>query len=388
MTLPSTAARPARLTAVLAAAATLLTMLVAALTIATPARAANPAGPHDPIGHVDKIVADSSGGYTVFGWAADPDDLTRNARVVNVVDGQRKLSALTSIRRANVTKTYHTGQTPGFRLYVSPRTGVHTVCIAAYNIAGGLPTVLKCFVTPRSASINSYAYNPDGSVRSTSATSSTMTVTGAVTDPDFLARRLTVVLYVDGSAAKTVTTSWVADSDGSRSNEFTITVPVSSGAHLGCVWVVNVGFGSNSSLGCHPADTRGGPGTGTVREPATNKTVVTVAKRQIGKPYVWAAAGPRSFDCSGLVVYSYGKAGMTRIYHQSQVQFNDARVIPASRALPGDLVFYHDSEGTVYHVGIYLSPGRTVAAIDPSEGVNYQTIWDSSSATYGSFTHR
>ncbi len=73
---------------------------------------------------------------------------------------------------------------------------------------------------------------------------------------------------------------------------------------------------------------------------------------------MWAAAGPRAFDCSGLVVYSYGKAGMSGIYHQSQVQFNDAFAIPASRAVPGDLVFYHDSTGSVYHVGIYLSPGQ------------------------------
>jgi cell wall-associated NlpC family hydrolase len=55
--------------------------------------------------------------------------------------------------------------------------------------------------------------------------------------------------------------------------------------------------------------------------------------------------------------------------------------------VPGDLVFYHDTEGDVYHVGIYLSPGMTVAAIDTAEGVNYQKIWDPSSATYGSFTH-
>jgi cell wall-associated NlpC family hydrolase len=388
MTLPSTAARPARLTAVLAAAATLLTMLVAALTIATPARAANPAGPHDPIGAVEKITADSDGGYTVTGWAADPDNLTADTRVVNLVDGQRKLSVLTSIARPKITNEYHTGATPGFSLKVSPRSGVHTVCIAAYNTAAGLPSVLKCFVTPRSASISQSRYDPQGALGSTTASSSTMTVVGHATDPDFLVRRLTVVLYVDGSAAKTVTTQWVHNPDGSQTNQFAITVPVSTGSHLGCVWVVNVGFGSNSFLGCHAADTRGAPGTGTVQEPKVNKTVVTVAKQQIGKPYVWAAAGPRSFDCSGLVVFSYGKAGRTGIYHQSQVQFNDARLIPASRALPGDLVFYHDSEGSVYHVGIYLSPGRTVAAIDPSEGVNYQTIWDPSSATYGSFTHR
>ena len=64
-----------------------------------------------------------------------------------------------------------------------------------------------------------------------------------------------------------------------------------------------------------------------------------------------------------------------------------ARLIPATRAVPGDLVFYHDAVGDVYHVGIYLAPGKTVAAIDEQQGVNYQRIWDPTVATYGSFTH-
>ena len=91
-----------------------------------------------------------------------------------------------------------------------------------------------------------------------------------------------------------------------------------------------------------------------------------MAKNHIGKPYVWAAAGPNTFDCSGLVVFSYAKAGITGLTTSPQVQFNAARLIPASRAVPGDLVFYHDSDGSVYHVGIYLAPGDTVAAIDTS----------------------
>ena len=111
-----------------------------------------------------------------------------------------------------------------------------------------------------------------------------------------------------------------------------------------------------------------------------------VAKKQIGKPYVWGAAGPHSFDCSGLVVYSYNKAQMS-LYHSSEMQFAAARVIPADRAVPGDLVFMHDSVGDVYHVGIYLAPEKTVAAIDTQEGVNYQHLWDDSIVTYGSFTH-
>jgi cell wall-associated NlpC family hydrolase len=87
-----------------------------------------------------------------------------------------------------------------------------------------------------------------------------------------------------------------------------------------------------------------------------------------------------------LVTFSYGRAGFVtpRI---SEDQAHAARLIPASRAVPGDLVFMHDEVGDVYHVSIYLSPGKTVAAIDESRGVDYQTIWDPSIVTYGSFTH-
>jgi cell wall-associated NlpC family hydrolase len=102
---------------------------------------------------------------------------------------------------------------------------------------------------------------------------------------------------------------------------------------------------------------------------------------------VWGAEGPNQFDCSGLVMFSYGKAGYTTP-RVSEDQFAAARLIPASRAVPGDLVFYHDSEGDVYHVGIYTGPGKSIAAIDPAEGVNWQPVdesaWD---VSFGSFTH-
>ena len=387
MTLPPSL----RLRALLAVASVFAAALVGALLGAAPAHATNPPGPHDPIGAVSSVVANSDGSYTATGWAADPDDLGANVRVVNLVDGQRRLSKLTSQARPAIAKQYGTGPTPGFTLNVSPGTGTHTVCIAAYSIGRGLPTLLKCFASPSGAAINTAAYSPRGRVVSTSATSTptsaTMTVTGRAVDPDFLVRRVTAVLYVDGSAAQTVNSQWTTIADGSKRNRFTFTVPVSAGAHLGCVWIVNVGFGSNTFLGCTTADTRGTPATGPVTTPAVNAKVATIAQNQIGKPYVWAAAGPNSFDCSGLVLWSYAKAGMPGIYHQSQVQLNDAFAIPASRAVPGDLVFYHDQVGSVYHVGIYLSPGKTVAAIDTSQGVNNQTIWDPSTATYGSFTH-
>ena len=127
-------------------------------------------------------------------------------------------------------------------------------------------------------------------------------------------------------------------------------------------------------------------GTGTLTVPALNKKVVREAKTHVGEPYVWGAAGPHKFDCSGLVAYSYGKFGFTTPRVAAD-QALAARLIPASRALPGDVVFYYDSVGSVYHIGIYLKPGLTVAAIDTAQGVDYQKIWNATVAGYGSFTH-
>ena len=387
MTLPTAPSAARRLPRFVAAALTAAAALAASVALAAPAHASNPAGPGDPIGAVESVANNTDGTFTATGWAADPDMLTSNATVVAVIDGHMRNRVTTSIARPGIAKQHATGPTPGFSITVSPGTGTHSVCIAVVNRGPGISTVLRCFTSPLGSYVDSSAHSPVGSIASTRATAGTLTVTGHANDPDFLARRLVVVLYVDGSAAKTVNTWWWTTGSGTRANHFSITVPVSTGAHVGCVWVVNVGFGSNSFLGCNTADTRGGPGTGTVTTPAVNKKVVSVAKNQIGKPYVWAASGPKAFDCSGLVLFSYAKAGMPGLYHQSEVQFTQAHLIPASRAVPGDLVFYHDSVGDVYHVGIYLSPGRTVAAIDTNHGVNYQTIWDASSATYGSLTH-
>jgi cell wall-associated NlpC family hydrolase len=100
---------------------------------------------------------------------------------------------------------------------------------------------------------------------------------------------------------------------------------------------------------------------------------------------VWGAAGPKAFDCSGLVLYSYRVAGLTTPRVAAD-QFTAARLIPAARAKPGDLVFYHDTVGYVYHVGIYLGNGMTDAAGDPANGVRHQAVTDPM-ATYGSFTH-
>jgi cell wall-associated NlpC family hydrolase len=369
-----------------------VTGCVAALTVAArPAAAAAP-GPHDPFGAVTKVTA-VSGGLRFTGWALDPDAVKTNDTVSVYVDGRTvTATAATSVVNASVTSTYKAGRTPGFTITGPVAAGPHTVCVDAHTIGSGLDTVLKCVTTPLATKLTAAQlakHDPAGAITHAGRNSKVIRLQGWASDPDLVARRSTVVLYVDAAPAATVTTQAYPlprpATAGYRS-AFDIQVPVSKGAHLGCIWVVNIGLGANSFLGCKALDTRGLAGTGPITTPSLNPKVLAEAKKHIGQRYVWGATGPKTFDCSGLVMYSYGKFGYATP-RVSEAQFAAARLIPASRAVPGDLVFTHDTEGDVYHVGIYVSPGRSVAAIDTDEGVNYQQIWDPADTTYGSFTH-
>jgi len=94
--------------------------------------------------------------------------------------------------------------------------------------------------------------------------------------------------------------------------------------------------------------------------PATGAAIVAVrvACAQIGKPYVWAAVGPNSFDCSGLMVYAWAAAGKT-LRHYTGWQWQDATPVTRSQLRPGDLVFYFR---THHHVAMYIGGGWVVNA--------------------------
>lgn len=87
--------------------------------------------------------------------------------------------------------------------------------------------------------------------------------------------------------------------------------------------------------------------------PTVAAVAIRAALKKLGHPYVWAAAGPATFDCSGLVRYAYGRAGI-RLTHYTGTQWNEGRLIPPRDALPGDLVLVGR---TLHHVGIYLGSG-------------------------------
>lgn len=102
---------------------------------------------------------------------------------------------------------------------------------------------------------------------------------------------------------------------------------------------------------------------------AINK-VVDIAKKQIGKPYVWAAVGPDEFDCSGLMLYSYKQGSNVELTDYSAEQAVKGTYIPKSKLKKGDLVFFDTMKtGRVNHVGMYIGEGKFVHAANPDVGV-------------------
>jgi cell wall-associated NlpC family hydrolase len=109
--------------------------------------------------------------------------------------------------------------------------------------------------------------------------------------------------------------------------------------------------------------------------PPTNLTgaaakVVAYAYAQLGKPYVFAAAGPNTFDCSGLVLAAWATVGV-HLSHSSYTQMNqETTPISRSQLQPGDLVFFYGGE----HVGIYIGNNSVIHAPQPGEVVKISTI--------------
>ena len=90
------------------------------------------------------------------------------------------------------------------------------------------------------------------------------------------------------------------------------------------------------------------------------------ALTRIGYPYVWAAAGPYAFDCSGLVVWAYAQVGITLMHFTGDL-WNEGEHVSRSELKPGDLVFFF---ADISHVGIYVGNGLMVDA--PTFGQNVQ----------------
>ncbi len=104
------------------------------------------------------------------------------------------------------------------------------------------------------------------------------------------------------------------------------------------------------------------------------------ARNELGKPYVFGAAGPNAFDCSGLMTYIFAKAGVS-LPHSAAAQYDVTQRVSYSQLQPGDLVFYYQP---IDHVGIYIGGGDIIVADNPSVPVKIDSLyWDGVPVGFG-----
>jgi len=108
-----------------------------------------------------------------------------------------------------------------------------------------------------------------------------------------------------------------------------------------------------------------------VRSGDAASVAIAAARAQLGKPYVYGAAGPDSFDCSGLTQWAYGKAGIA-LSHYTGAQWNEGRHVSQSELAPGDLVFFYSD---LHHVGIYVGGGEMIDAPHSGASVRQEPLF-------------
>jgi cell wall-associated NlpC family hydrolase len=113
-------------------------------------------------------------------------------------------------------------------------------------------------------------------------------------------------------------------------------------------------------------------------EPTLAQRAVRLARTQLGVPYVYGGASPGGFDCSGLVMWVYGRLGVA-LPHNAAALYSVGHRVSLARMRPGDLVFFHG----LGHVGIYIGHGRMIHAPQTGERVEIEALGERSGAVEG-----
>ncbi|MGW2472113.1 NlpC/P60 family protein [Streptomyces sp. NPDC001665] len=126
---------------------------------------------------------------------------------------------------------------------------------------------------------------------------------------------------------------------------------------------------SEEGRGAGHAD-RSAPRSTTAAPNTRAAQAVAFAYNSLGKPYVWGATGPNSFDCSGLTQAAWRAAGVS-LPRTTYTQINAGQRVPRSQLAPGDLVFFYSG---ISHVGLYIGNGRMIHAPRPGAPVRIAPI--------------
>jgi len=125
-----------------------------------------------------------------------------------------------------------------------------------------------------------------------------------------------------------------------------------------------------------PSDSDAAAGPARSSGPVDPGAAVSFARAQLGLPYVWGGAGPDSFDCSGLTMRAWQRAGV-ELPHYAADQYARSRPLSYGQLRPGDLVFWsHDgSPQDIYHVALYIGDDRMIEAPRTGAYVKVASLW-------------
>ena len=100
------------------------------------------------------------------------------------------------------------------------------------------------------------------------------------------------------------------------------------------------------------------------------QSALNFALAQLGKPYIWGGTGPTGYDCSGLMMASWGKAGVS-LPRTAAAQYAAGTPVSTSDLQPGDLVFLYPG---ITHVGMYIGDGKFIHASSPRTGIKVSVL--------------
>lgn len=112
------------------------------------------------------------------------------------------------------------------------------------------------------------------------------------------------------------------------------------------------------------------------------KAAIEFARNQLGEPYVWGAAGPDAWDCSGLTMMSWRKGGIS-LPHYSAAQYQQTKHISADQLRAGDLVFWGTSPNTIHHVALYIGNGQIIQAPHTGAYVEVSSLYATAPDFFG-----
>jgi hypothetical protein len=234
------------LPAILTAAAGITVIAVSAST--TPATRTAAFDPHAPVAHLDTFAM-RMGGMRIAGWAYDPDALTTPLIITANVDHKQAAATTANLARPDFAKQYpKAGPDHGFDFFVPVPEGNHLVCTWAVNVGAGTNYKIGC-------TQQVFSYGPIGSLDSVNLTPGHISVRGWAIDRDTPKQPVTVVVKTDNSSQTLIADQPRPDVGSSHpaagpNHGFSVRYAVSQGTHTVCVTAKNIGYGSDTNLGC------------------------------------------------------------------------------------------------------------------------------------------